>query len=84
MSRRPPNDYEMASMGVHRRAHLLAVLSKAHEDDERAEIERELQDIDAAICRGLEQLPEERRRRIIEHHKQVSGETSGQTSGKDE
>lgn len=63
-------DYGSAASAAHRRAHLLAVLEKAHEDDERMELERQLAEIDAAIARGVALPPEERRRRAIQQYRE--------------
>lgn len=56
----PRHDVDNRAYLQHRRTHLAAALQKARRDDEaKAELERMLNDVDAAIASGLAEAPEQ-------------------------
>lgn len=81
--RNAPIDFDERAALVHRRDHLSAILALArkHDDERRRaeEIERELEDVDRAIAGGMEVLPEERRRRLLEAIKEERAHEKGET-----
>ncbi len=67
--RNAPIDWGLEDLVDHHRRHLAALLSVAREHDEQRRIERELEELDAAIEAGVHTLPEAEKRVLAERCK---------------